>query len=298
MSQQGIMPFGTAQVTLAVGQSLAVQSKGKMTILKRVAFPNYPGSFVIEAEGDDTELSVGPYAGVTTLEVTAGAWPAIYNVGTRVAAETFGGANPTLNSVVYFDHFTTFDTNEWTITTTEAGSSSATEAIGTEAGGWLVITNDNADDDNDFLQLKGESFKFVAGKKLWFEARIKTNDATESDIVLGLQITDTTPLDVTDGVFFIKADGSAAMSFVVEKNNTATTTASVATLANDTAIILGFYYDGAGVLEYRVNRDAVGTVALTNLPDDEELTVSFGIQNGAAAVKSLSIDYIRVEQEA
>jgi hypothetical protein len=292
------MPFGTAEVTLAVGQSLAVQSKGKMIIRRKVSYPNYPNTFAIEAEGDDTELSVGPYAGVTTLEITAGAWPTIYNVGTRAAAETFGGANPTLNSVVYFDHFTTFDSGEWTITTTEAGSSSATEAIGTEAGGFLVITNDNADDDNDFLQLKGESFKFIAGKKLWFEARFKTNDATESDIVMGLQITDTAPLDVTDGVFFIKADGAATVSFVVEKNNTATTTASVATLVNDTAIILGFYYDGANVLEYRVNRDAVGTVALTNLPDDEELTVSFGIQNGAAAAKSLSIDYIRVEQEA
>jgi hypothetical protein len=85
---------------------------------------------------------------------------------------------------------------------------------------------------------------------------------------------------------------------VVEKNNTATTVADVATLADNEAIILGFFYDGASTLEYRVNRDAVGTVALTNLPDDEELTVSFGIQNGAAAAKSLSIDYIRVEQEA
>jgi hypothetical protein len=263
-----------------------------------VSYPNYPNTFAIEAEGDDTELSVGPYAGVTTLEITAGAWPTIYNVGTSAAAETFGGANPTLNSVVYFNHFTTFDSGEWTITTTEAGGSSATEAIGTEAGGFLVITNDDADNDNDFLQLKGESFKFIAGKKLWFEARFKTNDATESDIVMGLQITDTTPLDVTDGVFFIKADDADTVSFVVEKNNTATTVADVATLADNEAIILGFYYDGAGVLEYRVNRDAVGTVALTNLPDDEELTVSFGIQNGAAAAKSLSIDYIRVEQEA
>lgn len=36
---------------------------------------------------------------------------------------------------------------------------------------------------------------------------------------------------------------------------------------------------------------------LTNLPDDEELTVSFGIQNGEAAAKTLAIDYIRVEVE-
>ena len=298
MTQQGIMPFGTAEVTLAVGQSLAVQSRGKMTIRRQVGVQYAVTRTVVEAEGDNTEISVGPYSAVTRLTVTGGAWPTYYNVGGLAAAETFGGANPTLNSVVYFDHFTKFDSAEWTITTTEAGAGDASEAIGTEAGGWLVLTNDDADNDNDFLQLKGESFKFVAGKKLWFEAKLKTNDATDSDIVIGLQITDTSPLDTTDGVFFLKADGSAGVDFLVEKNNTATTVEDVATMADDEAIVLGFYYDGISTLEYRVNRDAVGTVALTNLPDDEELTVSFGIQNGEAAAKTLSVDYIRVEQEA
>ena len=31
---------------------------------------------------------------------------------------------------------------------------------------------------------------------------------------------------------------------------------------------------------------------LTNAPDDEDLTVSFGIQNGAAAAKTMTVDYI------
>ena len=31
---------------------------------------------------------------------------------------------------------------------------------------------------------------------------------------------------------------------------------------------------------------------LTNATDDEDLTVSFGIQNGAAAAKTMTIDYI------
>ena len=31
---------------------------------------------------------------------------------------------------------------------------------------------------------------------------------------------------------------------------------------------------------------------LTNVPDDEDLTVSFGIQNGAAAAKSMTLDYV------
>ena len=31
---------------------------------------------------------------------------------------------------------------------------------------------------------------------------------------------------------------------------------------------------------------------LTNAPDDEDLTISFGIQNGEAAAKTMTIDYI------
>jgi hypothetical protein len=38
-------------------------------------------------------------------------------------------------------------------------------------------------------------------------------------------------------------------------------------------------------------------VVSTNAPDDEELTVSFGIQNGAAAAKTLTVDYIGASKE-
>ena len=35
----------------------------------------------------------------------------------------------------------------------------------------------------------------------------------------------------------------------------------------------------------------------TNAPDDEELAVSFGIQNGAAAAKVMTMDYISAGKE-
>ena len=41
---------------------------------------------------------------------------------------------------------------------------------------------------------------------------------------MGLQITDTTPLDVSDGVYFISVDGSADLLLNVEKDNSADTT--------------------------------------------------------------------------
>lgn len=192
----------------------------------------------------------------------------------------------------YFNDFDTFVTGDWTITTTEAGAGSATEALTNADGGVLLVTNDDADNDADFFNKVGESFKFVSGKRAFFKARFKVSDATQSDFVIGLQITDTTPLAVTDGVYFQKDDGDASLDFHITKDSTSTSAAAIHTVVSDTYLTVGFYYDGKSSVEYSVNGTKVGTSATTNLPDDEELTVSFGIQNGEAAAKTMSVDYI------
>ena len=197
----------------------------------------------------------------------------------------------------FFNDFDTYTVADWTITTVEAGSSSATEALADADGGVLLITNDNADDDSDFLQLSAETYKFASNKKLFFKARFKVSDATQSDFVMGLQITDTTPLAVTDGVYFQKDDGDANLDFYVTKDSTSTTAAAVSTVVDDTYLEVAFYYDGASEVQYFVGGTKLGTSVTTNLPDDEELTVSFGVQNGAAAAKTMSVDYILVAKE-
>lgn len=194
----------------------------------------------------------------------------------------------------YMEDFDYYTAGDWTVTETDAG---ATQALTDGDGGLLLVTNTAADNDLVSLQKKGESFRFASGKKLFFEARFKVSDATQSDLVIGLQITDTTPLDVSDGVFFIKADGSTSVSLLVEKNGTATTTSSVATLVDDTFIRIGFAYDGVSAIQYFVNGVVTGTSVTTNLPDDEDLTPTFAIQNGEAVAKTMTVDYIFVAKE-
>ena len=193
----------------------------------------------------------------------------------------------------YSNDFMTYNSGDWTITTTEAGSGNASEALTSQAGGALLITNDDADNDLDFLQLKGESFKLSSSKKAYFSARFKVSDATQSDFVMGLQITDTTPLATTDGVFFIKDDGDTNLDFIVEKDSTSTDTTAIHTMVDDTFVTVTWFIDpDASKVFYSVNNAAPVSVVNTNLPDDEELTVSFGIQNGAAAAKTMTIDYV------
>jgi len=195
----------------------------------------------------------------------------------------------------YFNDFMSYNSGDWTITTTEAGTGSASEAITSGAGGQLLLTNAAGDNDLDFLQLKGESFKLSSSKRAYFSARFKVSDATQSDFVVGLQITDTTPLAVSDGVFFIKDDGDTNLDFVVEKDGTETNTSAVATVADDTFITVAWYIDpDASKVYYSINNAEPVGVVNTNLPDDEELTVSFGIQNGEAVAKTMTIDYVNV----
>jgi len=193
----------------------------------------------------------------------------------------------------YFNDFLEYHSGIWTITTTEAGTGSATEAITSGAGGQLLVTNAAGDNDADFFNLKGESFRLSSSKKAYFSARFKVSDATQSDFVMGLQITDTTPLAVSDGIFFIKDDGDTNLDFIVEKDSTSTDTTAIHTMEDDTFITASFFIDpDRAAVYYSINNGVPVKVANTNLPDDEDLTVSFGIQNGEAVAKTMTIDYI------
>ncbi len=197
----------------------------------------------------------------------------------------------------FFDDFDTYAAGDWTVTETQAG---ATQALTAGDGGLLLLTNSAADDDLVALQKNPAAFTFTAGKKTFFRCRFKVSDATQSDVVFGLQVVDTTPLDVTDGVYFLKADGSTAISVVCRKNATtgSTSASSIATLANDTFITLGFYYDGESKVYYEVNGSVVGSLDGTSayLPDTD-CTVSFALQNGEAAAKTMTVDYVYVAKE-
>lgn len=200
---------------------------------------------------------------------------------------------------VYFNDFYTYLASDWVITTTEAGAGAATEALTDGDGGLLLITNDDADNDADFFQLVGENFLLATGKKAWFKTRFQTNDATQTDIVFGLQIRDTTPLDVTDGIYFLKPDDAALVNFICGKDATTgrSTSAGVSTLVAATMTEWAWYYDGRKSLTAFVNDVPVVSIDPTNYFPDTELTVSFGIQNGAAAAKTLTVDYLLAAKE-
>lgn len=206
------------------------------------------------------------------------------------------------NVVKFIDEFvnTPFDGADtpaaYTVTLVEAGAGETTVALKAGAdGGTLLITTDAADNDGANIQAKGEAFKAVT-YPLYFGARFKISEATQSDFFVGLSITDTDMLGgVTDGIFFRKIDGSTTMNFVLCKNSTETLTAYGTAVVADTWLKLEFLFDGTNI-DWYVNDVLQTRPATTNLCDDEWLTPSVHVLTGEAVLHSAEVDYLRAIQ--
>ena len=202
---------------------------------------------------------------------------------------------------VFFDDFDTFVASggPWTVTVVDDGTDGGeVTAVDDADGGVLTLTTNDADDDANYVQFVNETFLFEKGKRLWFKTRFQVDDAEQSDVAIGLYVTDTSPIASapTDGVYFLKPDGDQAISLKVGKDSTYTTVPA-AEMEDDTWITLGFVYDGVDKIDIFVNDQRVASAPTTNLPDDEELTVSFAIQAGEAAAKTMLLDYVFVAKE-
>lgn len=228
------------------------------------------------------------------------------NVGKSNPLGMYGAPDPT-KWHTYFTDFDTYAAAEWTITAIGTGSSALTDID----GGALLITNSAADNDGRQHQKVGESFLLAAGKRALFKTRFKVSDATQSDLLIGLAVTDTTLLGatagagVTDGIFFAKDDGAATLNFYCQKNATTgqTSASGVATLVDDTFITASWDWDGVSEVRYFIDGAHKGTLtgvyaggASVYLPDTE-LTVSVALLNGEAVAKTMTIDYLFAAQE-
>lgn len=194
--------------------------------------------------------------------------------------------------------FLAWITGNWNITIVEAGYGSASAALQNIAGGVLLVTNAAGDNDAYQAQWKGEPFKLLTGKFCYFEAKFRTAEITEIDLLFGLCITDTTLIPgFTDGVVWHKDDGDAFLDCKCVKNSSADEEDEIASLVANTWTRVGFYFDGYSTITPFLNGTAYPSKNLTTyIPNDEELTPSFAIMNGEAAAKALYLDYVMAVQ--
>ena len=214
------------------------------------------------------------------------------------------------------DQFTYFDdfeqgaldaTHNWTIVK-DTGASAAIAADGT--GGEVNLTSAaTTDNDGASIQAKQESFALPtsAGKKLYFETRVKISDATQTDFLVGFTETFATnpenALLSSNVIGFVKVDGSAIVKGTTESGDTQTlvefadTTKS--TMENDTYVTLGLVAtknDTVNKVEFYINRNKVGQ-STTNIPTANMKVMAMSVSGDTTGTKVTTIDYIMAAQD-
>lgn len=196
----------------------------------------------------------------------------------------------------FFDDFDRYLASNWTVTLIGTG----TQALTAGDGGLLLLTNTAADDDQITMQNTVATFLMEAGKRAFFKTRFQISDATQSDFQVGLVVTDTTPLDATDGIYLMKDDGDTQLDVYVRKDATtgSNSATNVATVVANTMMTMGFEYDGKETVAFYFNDVKVSSLSATStyLPDTT-LAVSISIKNGEAVAKTMTVDYVFAAKE-
>ena len=197
----------------------------------------------------------------------------------------------------WWSDFDRYRSADWTVTT--VGTGTVAEIAG--VGGLIRLATSAGATDAIYMDKVGEQFQFVTGAQVWFQGRFRVSDAVNTELVGGLQITDTAPMAVSDGVYFHKPSGAARLFLVQVSAATGltTTTDTGVDVASNAFATAGYFYDANGTVFWAI-KDTNGVVvgdgsAPANLPT-VTLTPSLGILNAAAAIHDLDIDYVFVAQ--
>lgn len=197
--------------------------------------------------------------------------------------------------IVLFDDFVMVDddqTNDWTV----VKDSSATVGIVADAVGGQILLSSAATTDDDGSSIQGnEIFLPAAGKKIWFEAKVKIATAAQVDAFVGLtQNFATDPeavLTASNRIGFQINDGNASILCKTEATNTETSTDSGSDAADATFVTLGILVEGTGKVEFYVNRSKVATHT-TNIPTTELAVGLMELSGQATGTQTMAVDYV------
>lgn len=206
---------------------------------------------------------------------------------------------------VDFEDFNQYVAGDWTVTNTTThqtiGLVAGNGGIISTVGGASSVTNDigaiQANPLNFNIATNAITATAPPTQQAWFYTAFKATTAANDQLQIGVA-SSIAALTPTDGIYFNKAAGSSAITFVVRKSSSSlaasaysTGTTTVATLANATFVRLGWYYDGKGNIDVFVNDVKVCSVdvgvstgtMVSSFPNAVNLGMGFGCKAAATA---------------
>ena len=190
----------------------------------------------------------------------------------------------------------TFIPNALTSTVTGTSPVTVSELVGES----LLLTTGGTEYNGINLQSKNVAFKCESTKPMYFGIKCIADNATLSDILVGMCIKKTDLLKTSaahgildtnvEGIFFFKATAATVLTFKTYLDGTEKNTATYATAHGIIAAVYEFYWDGSKLYGY-IDNNLVGTFS-ANLPDTE-LTPSINIRAGSGAARTLIVHWMR-----
>lgn len=203
----------------------------------------------------------------------------------------------------------------WLKTSTDTDTDAADLAKPTDnwdPGGWLQLKcNDNASDLEN-LQVRGEAFRVVKGKDIYFCSRIACDDVSETNFVIGLASTDAALYAGANDLIGFRMDNDGNLDYVVEDDTNETAADTGIDLADATgreqAVEIAFWLNyplhGSPQVRFYARGGSATTTTFdsgwitTNIPDDDtDLTPSIEVDTGGTTAVSLYVDYFFAGQK-
>jgi hypothetical protein len=211
----------------------------------------------------------------------------------------------------------------WNVGTNTNGSVATGDAVTANSpgvGGYLTLSTDGtAQYDYATIKLSGYGgagcpVKITenSGLKMWFETKVIPASVTDKFFMLGLgsanaddvTVDATGAENLTDG-FYFRTLLATETELDTETNQNTTATeigGNTATVAANTALKLGMYFDGVTTLTFYVNGTAqADTVTIGdagNVPNDVGLTPFFHVKDGVAggSATTFHVEYMKLVQ--
>jgi hypothetical protein len=227
--------------------------------------------------------------------------------------------DPTETTNCFYD-FNAYAAADWTVTNT---TTHATIGLVAGAGGLISVVGGASSVTSDIgaildtplnfnLPVNAVSSTYAPTTQAWFYTGFKVTTAINDQVQIGVT-SDNSALTPTDGIYFNKAAGSTAITFVVRKGSASLAatayssgTTTVATLVDATFIRLAWFYNGQGNIDVFVNDAKVCSVNVTTsagllastFPVAVALGGGFGVKAAATAPTTADtiVDFMLVGQ--
>lgn len=186
---------------------------------------------------------------------------------------------------------------EFTNTPVEIGAGDSVTSQAITAGDRMLMTNAGNENDGCNIQVVGTPFQIASGKPFYFGCKASISDATESDFFVGLAEKDTTifaahAVTIGNGVYFSKLDAVTAITANAEIATVVSAT-TVGTAMDTSKHTYEIYFDGTNMYFYF---DAALVSQIASGWPTVVLSPSISLMNGAAAVKTATVEWMRCIQ--